>query len=75
MKGSRTRITRAILLLRGRRVILDAELASKLNELERKLKGHDEAITAIPSAIRELMNPTAPKRRGIGFTADLEPTK
>ena len=47
-------------------------LARKLNELEGKLKNHDEAITAILSAIRELMNPPAPKRRGIGFTADLE---
>jgi len=53
----------------------NAALAHKLNELERKLKGHDAAITAILSAIRELMNPPAPKRRGIGFTADLEPTK
>jgi hypothetical protein len=53
----------------------NAELARKLTELERKLKGPDEAITAILSAIRELMNPPAPKRRGIGFTADLEPTK
>jgi hypothetical protein len=32
---------------------------------------HDEAITAILSAIRELTNPPAQKRRGIGFTADL----
>jgi hypothetical protein len=38
-------------------------------------KHHDEAITAILSAIRELMNPPTPKRRGIGFTADLEETK
>jgi hypothetical protein len=53
----------------------NAELALKLTELERKLKGHDEAITAILSAIRELMNPPARKRRGIGFTADVEPTK
>jgi hypothetical protein len=27
---------------------------------------------AFLSAIRELMNPPAPARRGIGFTADLE---
>jgi len=52
----------------------NAELARKLAELERKLEGHDEAITAILSAIRELMNPPQPKRRGIGFTADLERT-
>jgi hypothetical protein len=30
------------------------------------------AIGAILSAIRELMHPTPPKRRPIGFTADLE---
>ena len=47
-------------------------LARKLNELEDKLKNHDEAITAILSAIRELMNPPPPKRRPIGFTANLD---
>lgn len=46
-------------------------LARKLGELECKYKHHDEAIAAILSAIRELMNPPAPKRRPIGFTADL----
>ena len=46
-------------------------LARKLDELERKYQHHDEAITAILSAIRELTNPSVPKRRGIGFTADL----
>jgi len=46
-------------------------LARKLNELEGKLKNHDQAIAAILSAIRELMNPPPPKRRPIGFTADL----
>jgi ATP-dependent Clp protease ATP-binding subunit ClpA len=39
--------------------------------IDKKLSGHDEAITAILSAIRQLMNPPAPKRRGIGFTANL----
>jgi hypothetical protein len=47
-------------------------LARKLDELERKYQHHDEAIAAILSAIRELTNPPAPKRRGIGFTADLD---
>jgi len=47
-------------------------LACKLNELEGKFKNHDEAIAAILSAIRELMNPPSPKRRGIGFTANLD---
>lgn len=46
-------------------------LARKLNELEGKLKNHDEAIAAILSAVRKLMNAPPPKRRPIGFTADL----
>jgi len=46
-------------------------LARKLDELERRYKHHDDAITAILSAIRELTNPPPPKRRPIGFTADL----
>jgi hypothetical protein len=50
----------------------NAELARKLGELELKLKGHDAAIGAILSAIRELMNPPAPEGRGIGFTANLK---
>jgi hypothetical protein len=48
------------------------ELAQKLIELERKISTHDQAITGILNAIRELMNPPAPKRRGIGFTADFD---
>jgi hypothetical protein len=51
--------------------LLASNTALKLDELERKYKHHDEAIAAILSAIRELMNPPAPKRRPIGFTADL----
>ena len=51
------------------------ELAKRIDQLEarigKKLATHDEAITAILSAIRELMHPPLPKRRGIGFTADL----
>ncbi len=47
-------------------------LARKLDELERKYQHHDEAIAAILSAIRELTNPPALKRRGIGFTANID---
>lgn len=51
------------------------ELARRLDELEtrieKKLTTHDQAIAAMLSAIRQLLNPPAPKRRGIGFTADL----
>jgi hypothetical protein len=50
----------------------NAELARRLDELERKLEGHDDAITAIISTIRELMNPREPRHRGIGFTANLD---
>jgi hypothetical protein len=39
-----------------------AELARSLDELESKLEHHDEAITAILSAIRGLMNPPARHR-------------
>jgi hypothetical protein len=45
-----------------------AQLEARLNK---KLADHDQAIAAILSAIRELMNPPVPKRRGIGFTAKL----
>ena len=39
--------------------------------LDKKLTIHDEAIAAILSAIRQLMHPPVPKRRPIGFTANL----
>jgi len=45
-------------------------LAAKLDELERRVGGHDEAIADLIDAIRELMTP--PKTRGrkpIGFEA------
>jgi hypothetical protein len=51
------------------------ELARRLDELEarleKKLATHDEAIAAMLSAIRQLLNPPLSKRRPIGFTADL----
>ena len=52
------------------------ELARRFAQLEtrldKKLTEQDRAIGAILSAIRELMHPPVPKRRPIGFTADLE---
>jgi len=55
------------------------ELARRFAQLEaridKKLAEHDEAITAILSAIRELMQPSPPKRGGIGFTADIDPKR
>jgi hypothetical protein len=68
-------IMRAFVRMRG---LLSStkELARRFAQLEaridKKLAEHDEAITAILSAIRELMNPTPSKRRGIGFTANIE---
>jgi hypothetical protein len=41
------------------------------NRLDKKLTTHDEAIAAILAAIRQIMHPPVPKRRPIGFTADL----
>jgi ATP-dependent Clp protease ATP-binding subunit ClpA len=55
------------------------ELARRLAQLEtrldKKLTTHDEAIAAILSAIRQLMHPPEPKRRPIGFTANIETEK
>jgi len=45
-------------------------LARKLLELERRVGGHDETITALVSAIRQLMETPAPKKRKIGFGDD-----
>jgi hypothetical protein len=50
----------------------DKSLARKFDGFERKLASHDQAIVGILAAIRQLMNPREPKRRGIGFTADLK---
>jgi phage regulator Rha-like protein len=55
------------------------ELARRFAQLEtrldKKLTEHDQQIAAILSAIRQLMHPPAPKKRGIGFTADIEDKK
>ena len=71
-------IMRAFVQLRGL-LGSNQELARRFAQLEaridKKLSDHDAAIAAILSAIRELMNPPAPKRRGIGFTATLDPDK
>lgn len=45
------------------------ELALKLGELENKIEKHDEDISAIFEAIRELMTPPAKPKREIGFHA------
>ena len=63
-------VVRAFVRLREL-LLSNTALARKLDELERKYQHHDDAIRAILSAIRELMRAPQPKRRPIGFTADL----
>lgn len=63
-------IVRAFVRLREA-LATNTTFAHKLDELERKYRHHGDAIEAILSAIRQLMNPPAPKRRPIGFTANL----
>jgi hypothetical protein len=46
-------------------------LARKFDRFERRLASHDQAVADILAAIRQLVNPPKPTRRGIGFTADL----
>jgi hypothetical protein len=48
-------------------IMAATELVRKLNELERKLQSHDQAIVGIVRTIRELMNPSTPRHRPIGF--------
>lgn len=58
---------RAFVRLRGL-LTANRELASKFNELERKLSSHDQAIAGILDAIRQLMTPPeSSKKRRIGF--------
>ena len=60
-------VMRAFVRLRGL-LTANRELASKFNELERKLSSHDRAIAGILDAIRQLMTPPEPaKKRRIGF--------
>jgi hypothetical protein len=48
------------------------DISAKLDQLERKLSSHDQAIAGVIDAIRQLMAPPVPARRGIGFTADID---
>ena len=43
------------------------ELASKLKRIERTVATHDQAIAGLIDSMRELLAPTQPKRRSIGF--------
>lgn len=47
------------------------ELAARLEELERKISSHDQAIAGLIDAIRQLMQVPTGSPRPIGFTADI----
>jgi len=56
--------------IRMRRMLADQrQLALRLAELERKLAVHDKSLRAVFAALRQLMQPPAPKRP-IGFRPD-----
>jgi hypothetical protein len=64
------RVVRAFVRLREM-VASHRELGRKLDELERRVSGHDTAIASLVRAIRELATPPQPKpRRRIGFIMD-----
>jgi len=50
----------------------DKELATRLEHMERKLSTHDQAITGLIDAVRQLMAPPVKKKRSIGFILELE---
>ena len=61
------RVVRAFVRLREM-VAANAQLAVKLEELERRFDSHDEAIANLFATLKRLLEPTdAPKRREIGF--------
>jgi hypothetical protein len=61
-------IVRAFLRLRDLSVP-HRELAGKLEDLERRVAGHDGELQAIIAALRELIQPPPRPRRAIGFSS------
>lgn len=47
------------------------DLAVKIEELEKKMIGHDQAILSLIEAVKQLMIQPRTANRSIGFTADL----
>ena len=61
------RVVRAFVRLREM-VAANAQLAAKLEELERRFDSHDQAIANLFAALKQLLEPSEPpKRREIGF--------
>lgn len=51
------------------------EVAAKLEELERKVSSHDQAIAGLIDAIRQLMAPPTKSKRPIGFVIETDGDK
>ena len=64
-------VVRAFVRLRGM-VTANRALARKLDELERKVSSHDQAIVGLIEAIRRLTTPPETKKRPIGFVTPKE---
>jgi hypothetical protein len=64
-------VVRAFVRLREM-MATNKEVAARLDELDRKVAGHDETIRALVQAIRQLMEspPPTPRRRSIGFRVE-----
>src|SRR6266446_1539600 len=62
------RVVRAFVRLREM-VAANAQLAAKLEELERRLDSHDEAIVDLFAALKRLLEPEPKPKREIGFHA------
>jgi hypothetical protein len=61
------RVVRAFVRLREM-VAANAQLAAKLEELERRFDSHDQSIANLFAAVKQLLEPPEPpKRREIGF--------
>src|SRR6476646_9976165 len=61
------RVVRVFVRLREM-VAANAQLAAKLQELERRLDSHDEGIANLFTALKQLLEPSEPtKRREMGF--------
>ena len=67
-RTARQRIRRALDPERRYRALHD-ELAVQLKRLEGKVATHDKTLAGVLDAIRQLMTPPEPKKRGIGFMA------
>jgi hypothetical protein len=61
-------VVRAFVKLRGL-AQANQEITKKLNELERRVGGHDSAISALLKAINQLVAPAPVKKRSIGFAS------